>query len=210
MSLREWLIVIGIIIILGILIDGYRRMRRARSDADNMSRSMNGDNFSDSTPLDEDFNPELPGGGARVVRPGIDSASGDAAFDATKYGANYQPPKARVVQRDSGVGAEGVGFEPVNGLQDQSVGDKSLGSVDVKDSDQDTWAASPGADELEPFFLDQDEHDMHFDGHVKAESGIAQSHPGEDIDDEEPPVLDTRVVTPEPDRFIRNNVQAFS
>ncbi len=65
MDLRDWLIVVGVIIILGILIDGYRRMRLARMDSLKMSRDMGGD-FA-NTPIDDDFNPELPSGGARIV-----------------------------------------------------------------------------------------------------------------------------------------------
>lgn len=67
MNLRDWLIIIGIVIIIGILLDGYRRMRLAKKDALKMSLDMGG-NF-DKTPLDDDFNPELPAGGARVVSP---------------------------------------------------------------------------------------------------------------------------------------------
>lgn len=65
MTFQDWLIVIGVIIILGILLDGYRRMRLEKSDSLKMSRNMGGE--IESSPLDDDFNPELPGGGARIV-----------------------------------------------------------------------------------------------------------------------------------------------
>jgi cell division protein ZipA len=65
MNLRDWLIIIGVVIIVGIVIDGYRRMRLAKKDALKMSLDMGG-NF-DNTPIDDDYNPELPAGGARVV-----------------------------------------------------------------------------------------------------------------------------------------------
>lgn len=71
MNLREWLIVAGIVIILGILIDGIRRMRLARHDSLKMSRDLGGQ--IESSPLDDDFNPELPSGSARVVATGVDS-----------------------------------------------------------------------------------------------------------------------------------------
>lgn len=71
MNLRDWLIVIGVIIIVGILLDGYRRMRLARKDSLQISRDMGGE--FENTPLDDVRNPELPGGGARVVAKGIDS-----------------------------------------------------------------------------------------------------------------------------------------
>ena len=66
MSLREWLIAIGTLVILGIVIDGVRRMRRARKESMAISSGMGADDLHES-PLDEDFNPELPNGGARTI-----------------------------------------------------------------------------------------------------------------------------------------------
>lgn len=64
MSLREWLIAIGALIIIAIVLDGLRRMRRARKDAIAISDGMGADDI-EGSPLDDDFNPELPNGGAR-------------------------------------------------------------------------------------------------------------------------------------------------
>ncbi|PFG08426.1 cell division protein ZipA [Marinobacter sp. LV10MA510-1] len=64
--LREWLIAIGTLVIIGIVIDGIRRMRRARKESSAISSGMGADNLRDS-PLDEHFNPELPSGGARTI-----------------------------------------------------------------------------------------------------------------------------------------------
>jgi len=66
MSLREWLIAIGTLVIIGIVIDGFRRMRRARNESMAISSGMGADELK-SSPLDEDFNPELPNGGARTI-----------------------------------------------------------------------------------------------------------------------------------------------
>ena len=66
MSLREWLIAIGTLVILGIVIDGLRRMRRARKESIAISSGMGADDLDDS-PLDQDYNPELPNGGARTI-----------------------------------------------------------------------------------------------------------------------------------------------
>ncbi|MDF0750605.1 cell division protein ZipA [Marinobacter sp. 71-i] len=66
MSLREWLIAIGTLVILGIVIDGLRRMRRARKESIAISSGMGADDLDDS-PLDKDYNPELPNGGARTI-----------------------------------------------------------------------------------------------------------------------------------------------
>ena len=65
MNLREWLIVFGGVIIAGIVIDGIRRMRRARRDSLEISMGMGGE--IENSPLDEGFNPELPNGGARLA-----------------------------------------------------------------------------------------------------------------------------------------------
>ncbi len=72
MSLREWLIVIGALVILGVVIDGIRRMRRARLDSWEISQGMGGGDIGHS-PVDDDYNPELPTGGARVVSTGSHS-----------------------------------------------------------------------------------------------------------------------------------------
>jgi|SRR5690554_2589774 len=69
MSLREWLIAIGTLVILGIVIDGVRRMRRARKESMAISSGMGADDLKDS-PLDDDYNPELPNGGARTISRG--------------------------------------------------------------------------------------------------------------------------------------------
>lgn len=69
MSLREWLIAIGALIIIAIVLDGLRRMRRARKDAIAISDGMGADDIENS-PLDDDYNSELPNGGARPASRG--------------------------------------------------------------------------------------------------------------------------------------------
>ena len=71
MSLREWLIIIGVAIIVGLVIDGVRRVRRARQDSLEISRGMGADEL-DASPIDDEFNPELPNGGARTIDRGDD------------------------------------------------------------------------------------------------------------------------------------------
>ena len=61
LNLRTVLVILGSIIMLGILIDGFRRMRRARRDA--LSLDVKGDY---KFPEDS-FPSELPNGGARVI-----------------------------------------------------------------------------------------------------------------------------------------------
>ena len=60
MSLREWLILIGILVIAGVLADGYRRMRLARKRSSEISFGLE-----EVKGYDDDFSSELPNGGAR-------------------------------------------------------------------------------------------------------------------------------------------------
>lgn len=61
LNLRTVLVILGALVMLGILIDGFRRMRRARQDA--LKLDVKGDfQFPE-----ECFSSELPNGGARVI-----------------------------------------------------------------------------------------------------------------------------------------------
>lgn len=65
-SLREWLIILGVLVIVGVLLDGYRRMRSGKRNSIKLSidknfSARNGDRV-------DYFNGELPSGGARVVK----------------------------------------------------------------------------------------------------------------------------------------------
>ena len=63
LGMREWLIIAGLLLVLSVLFDGIRRMRKDR--ANNIKLSKNLDlNFSEN---DDDSMPELPNGGARVI-----------------------------------------------------------------------------------------------------------------------------------------------
>ncbi|USE38616.1 cell division protein ZipA [Endozoicomonas sp. SCSIO W0465] len=58
--MREWLILIGILVIAGVLADGYRRMRLARKRSSEISFGLE-----EVKGYDDDFSSELPNGGAR-------------------------------------------------------------------------------------------------------------------------------------------------
>ena len=60
MSLREWLILIGVVIIAGVVVDGYRRMRLAKKRSSELSFGLE-----DVKGSEEGFGSELPNGGAR-------------------------------------------------------------------------------------------------------------------------------------------------
>lgn len=65
--MREWLTVIVILLILGILLDGWRRMRNARRGNIKMPRSVFKPGASESAPGADQYTSELPNGGARIV-----------------------------------------------------------------------------------------------------------------------------------------------
>src|SRR5690606_41654746 len=92
MSLREWLLLLGAVILIGILLDGYRRMQRAKRDNLEMSRRLGGLGEADG---DLDFNPELPGGGARVVRRAVLREAAASARRSDSGGSEAAPGVAR-------------------------------------------------------------------------------------------------------------------
>ncbi len=63
-AMHEWLTVIIVLLIVGILLDGYRRMRQSRKNSLRMSLSMHRGTQREEL---EDYGSELPSGGARVV-----------------------------------------------------------------------------------------------------------------------------------------------
>ena len=64
-GVREWLIGAGLLLVLAVLVDGFRRMRAERSGGIKMSLGMGG-GFADDGATAAD-SPELPNGGARVI-----------------------------------------------------------------------------------------------------------------------------------------------
>lgn len=74
LNLRTVLVILGSLVMLGILIDGFRRMRRARQDA--LKMDVQG-NFQFP---DEGFSSELPNGGARVIEESTQSELLEEAY----------------------------------------------------------------------------------------------------------------------------------
>lgn len=67
-SVREWTIIVGVLLIVAVFLDGYRRVRNERSNRIRVTLSKQV--FSQpggSQPLPEETNHELPSGGARIV-----------------------------------------------------------------------------------------------------------------------------------------------
>lgn len=67
-GVREILIVIVVLVIVGILVDGFRRARQTRKNSLRMAiEKPSGEAVEDD--FFRDYNPELPGGPARVIKP---------------------------------------------------------------------------------------------------------------------------------------------
>ncbi len=97
MSLREWLIAIGTLVVLGIVIDGIRRMRRARKESMAISSGMGVDKL-DESPLDDHYNPELPNGGARAIsRDTLEDRGYVRKAGRTRFGKTEQKPTRPIV-----------------------------------------------------------------------------------------------------------------
>ena len=110
MSLREWLIAIGTLVILGIVIDGLRRMRRARKESIAISSGMGADDLDDS-PLEQDFNPELPNGGARTISRDTLEERGYVKPEKSRF-ARPKPKPTRPVVSSAGVKGKDDAEEP--------------------------------------------------------------------------------------------------
>lgn len=104
MSLREWLVAIGTLVILGIVIDGIRRMRRARKESMAISSGMGADDLRDS-PLDDEYNPELPNGGARTISRETLEQRGYVKQAGKSRFANPEPKPTRPIVASTGSSA---------------------------------------------------------------------------------------------------------
>ena len=111
-GMREWLIFGGILLVLLVLVDGFRRMRSERKEGLKMSLGMGG-GFPEDTGQDpnETYGAELPNGGARVINrrdPIIsDQGADDLSFLEAQSQTQHppqQPTIAKNTQRQSAAG----------------------------------------------------------------------------------------------------------
>ncbi len=72
LNVRDWMIIVGVLLIIVVLLDGYRRMRNERRG--NIRMSLN-KQFLNSNGAGEESSSELPNGGARSVGRSTDGAS---------------------------------------------------------------------------------------------------------------------------------------
>lgn len=114
MSLREWLIAIGAVIIIGVVIDGIRRMRRARKESVAISSGMGADEL-DPSPLDDEFNSELPNGGARTIDRDTLESRGYVHSRKSRFGNPTPKPTRPIIGEKA---APATGPEPDEGVSE--------------------------------------------------------------------------------------------
>ena len=87
LSVREWMMIVGVLLIVAVLLDGYRRVRNERRNRIRVSLSKHvyqqhqydGDEVEDEDARTVSF--ELPNGGARVIRPSSRRRRDDLKLD---------------------------------------------------------------------------------------------------------------------------------
>lgn len=67
LSIRDWMLVIGVLLLLAVALDGYRRARRERQHQVRLSRNAKRAARNRKADADAAFPSELPNGGARVI-----------------------------------------------------------------------------------------------------------------------------------------------
>jgi cell division protein ZipA len=93
--MRTWLIIIGVLVALGILLDSIRRMRNARRDSFNIDLHMQKGLKEEADPLEQQLRAELPNGGARKVSGEVKTPprpAKSAAFLAKQAGSRSGGP----------------------------------------------------------------------------------------------------------------------
>lgn len=134
MELRQWLFIAGTVIIIYVVVDAIRRARQAKKDELSIARQMEGEGLQGS-PLDGDFNPELPAGGFRVLRRNeaaevVPSAPLDEALPVEAGLHADAPEDTWGAAEETGLKAEGtpggeVETKPYRTIQRPTVEDKN-------------------------------------------------------------------------------------
>lgn len=126
LNVRDWLLILGSLVVAGFILDVYRRVRAGYSDKMRLSAKQRDDD-------DELSNPELPGGGARVI-------------PRSKTVPSYEKEQSEQTRETSSrLGDEESDEGPVPVLMD-SVGEVAAG--DAADSDESAQSAAASLGEL--------------------------------------------------------------
>lgn len=120
LSVREWMIIIGVLLIVAVLLDGYRRVRSERRNRIRVTLSrqaMQRGIQTPNAPLEDDerereVRAELPNGGARVIaKPRRDDLKLDEPVPVLMESVHIAPPVEAPPAADQPA-AEGSGIEP--------------------------------------------------------------------------------------------------
>ena len=99
LTVREWMVLVGLLLILAILLDGYRRMRHDRSDKVRVSLVKVPEDTSDPDHLISAH--ELPAGGARVIeRSGYEEGEQDQEFPVSSHSADEKENVGKMAPLD--------------------------------------------------------------------------------------------------------------
>ena len=105
-SVRDWMIIIGILLIVAVLLDGYRRMRDPSRIRMSLTRAPEGEGDEDVT-----VSRELPGGGARV-KPRPAPGQADGGPPAGPEGDTAEEMRADPAVTSESFGEAGTAAEP--------------------------------------------------------------------------------------------------
>ncbi len=108
LTIRDWMVIIGVLLITAVLLDAWRRVRNERRSGVRLKLQPAGEEPATGKPDDISWLKELPNGGARVVRRGDlaramrEAAAPEAAAPAKPAVARRAPPAERpAVRRDA-------------------------------------------------------------------------------------------------------------
>lgn len=154
LGVREWMFIIGVLLIVVVLIDGYRRVRNERRGKIRMSLNKQFINAADD---DEDRSSELPNGGARIVHQRSTPSLGDGELDLDQ---TVPMLMESVVENNTSTYLETNGSGQDAPDSYQSDDNFSAADADAGDSDEvvEAVTASGSVDDTEMVDVLMDEH----------------------------------------------------
>ncbi len=90
LTIRDWMVIAGVLLILAVLLDAFRRVHKERTAAVRMKLKGTGDT-AENRPVDLAWLKELPNGGARVVRRGAGIPASEAEQEQEAEPTAAQP-----------------------------------------------------------------------------------------------------------------------
>ena len=141
LNVRDWLIILGSLVAAGFILDAYRRVRAGYSDKLRLSAAKQRDD-------DEELsNPELPGGGARIVPrsktvPSYEKALDDAARATVKHQDSDEDGQVPVLMDSVDVVGDEPGDEPESIVEE--MGDAEAAAREDAASSLGELALEPG------------------------------------------------------------------